>query len=540
MRTPPNTWTNLNVTVGFACAETGAVQSLLASDTVGGGGTQSAETSNGSFTNTGACADNAGNSANSATFSPIKVDKTKPVITASATTTAGAYLADTWTKLDVTVGFACAETGAVQSLLASDTVGGGTLTTETATGSITNTGACADNAGNTADSATFSPIKIDKTGPTLSVTHVSTGASGFQPAEAFNAPGTTFPVDVGNGPASSAGTAGDGGGSGVATVTVNGAAATGTTTWSKTGTALLLPGSTATVVATDSAGNTTSTVAATLNPDLDGDGIANNIDGDSTGGGAVGQARTVSLRFSDKALGGATSGRVQSLAAGATVLITEVANPKGVRVAVSGSGNGRFSLDGKAGTTTISAGGSGVLTDPPATTQLEMELGEGTIEFVIDGAPVVVTVAPGATATVTETYTDGQLTSLEVAASPESPPGSVTVNGEPVGTSSLTATLTLKARRFELVSTLNLPTSAVIKLPRARRAQCGFLRSFCPVEGPQKGQPERLQVHLHGGRRQVEWPHHQAVADAVPGRRRRCREEPCRANEPGEGRSHNW
>src|SRR5262249_13211159 len=51
--------------------------------TVGGGGTQSTETNNGSFTNAGNCTDNAGNVASSNTFSPIMIDLTKPNVSSS-------------------------------------------------------------------------------------------------------------------------------------------------------------------------------------------------------------------------------------------------------------------------------------------------------------------------------------------------------------------------------------------------------------------------------------------------------------------------
>ena len=95
------------------------------------------------------------------------VDNTKPLISASATKAdTSAYVANTWTNQDVTVSFSCADTGAVQSGLGANTVGGGgTQSAETSTGSFTNTGACADNAGNAADANTFSPIKVDKTAP---------------------------------------------------------------------------------------------------------------------------------------------------------------------------------------------------------------------------------------------------------------------------------------------------------------------------------------------------------------------------------------
>ncbi len=61
--------------------------------------------------------------------------------------------------------FTCAETGAVESGLDTNTVAGQTLTAEVQNASVTNTGSCVDKAGNAADSSTVSGISIDKTPP---------------------------------------------------------------------------------------------------------------------------------------------------------------------------------------------------------------------------------------------------------------------------------------------------------------------------------------------------------------------------------------
>ena len=50
--------------------------------------------------------------------------------------------------------------------LATNTVAGQTISAEGVTASVTNSGTCTDNAGNSADSASFGPIKLDKTRPT--------------------------------------------------------------------------------------------------------------------------------------------------------------------------------------------------------------------------------------------------------------------------------------------------------------------------------------------------------------------------------------
>jgi len=105
------------------------------------------------------------------------IDKTKPEITASATTQPGgaAYTAGTWTNKDVAVSFSCLDSGG--SDIDQNTVAGDTLTTSGADQSVTNTGTCTDKAGNVANSATFSNIDIDKVAPTVTL-GAATGTSG--------------------------------------------------------------------------------------------------------------------------------------------------------------------------------------------------------------------------------------------------------------------------------------------------------------------------------------------------------------------------
>lgn len=94
------------------------------------------------------------------------VDVTKPVISYTLTP-ASPNGNNGWYVSDVTVTFTCTdEVGG--SGLATNTVAGTTLTTDGASQSVTNTGTCIDNAGNTADAVTVSGINIDKTAPTIS------------------------------------------------------------------------------------------------------------------------------------------------------------------------------------------------------------------------------------------------------------------------------------------------------------------------------------------------------------------------------------
>ena len=67
-----------------------------------------------------------------------------------------------WNNGDVAVSFSCADSGLVQSGIATDTVVGGTLSGEGAAQSFTNSGNCIDNAGNAASSATVGGINIDE------------------------------------------------------------------------------------------------------------------------------------------------------------------------------------------------------------------------------------------------------------------------------------------------------------------------------------------------------------------------------------------
>jgi hypothetical protein len=222
-------------------------------------------------------------------------------------------------------------------------------------------------------------------------------------------------------------------------------------------------------------GNTTARSAATLDLDLDDDGIANNVDGNSTVTPAQSNALTPSARFSDKVFaGGKTSGVVESPFGSPPVVITDnTAAGKGLDAVAGGtSGIARLSVDGKTGTIKIPAGGRDIATDPPATITLEAIEMPGEIEYVIGGVPVVVVVGEGGIVSATETITKGALTGLTIVEPPESD-GSVTVNGTPVGGATLTAKLDLSATRLALNSTLTVADAGAISLPEALTVQVG-------------------------------------------------------------------
>lgn len=174
-------WTNQSVTVKFKCADVGvqtgsnfysgldtSKSNLPADVTFSGEGKNQSITKDGN----GLCVDKAGNASNnSAVYDNINIDKTKPVVTASAKLANGQpYKAGDWTNQDVAVSFTCADTGDTQSGLIDNTLGGDrTLSAEGDNMLVSNTGRCVDAAGNVSDTNTFGPVRIDKTAPTIRV-----------------------------------------------------------------------------------------------------------------------------------------------------------------------------------------------------------------------------------------------------------------------------------------------------------------------------------------------------------------------------------
>ncbi len=202
------TWTKYNVVVSFSCADE-ASGSGIATDTVAGS-TVSSEGVTASVSNSGSCSDNAGNVANLASFGPIWIDKTAPVIVDEGPTTgpngAGWYKTNVTNQFSVSdalsgINAACDaafnEAGDWQS---KTTSGEGTAVTVTSDG-------CTDVAGNPASGVSSDPFMIDLTNPTVAMTSPSDGSSTI--AIAITVSGT-----VGDTP------------SGVASVTVNGIAMT--------------------------------------------------------------------------------------------------------------------------------------------------------------------------------------------------------------------------------------------------------------------------------------------------------------------------
>jgi hypothetical protein len=161
------TWSNKDVTVTFSCVDNpAATASGVAAGNPIGTRTLTADTAGDTIN--GSCADNAGNSV-TASFGPVKIDKTPPTLTVSATANGNPYTAGTWTNQNVSVTFACVDNPAATAsgVAPGSPTGNTTLTAET-TGTHVN-GSCMDNAGNVSNTS-FGPVMIDRTPPAITIT----------------------------------------------------------------------------------------------------------------------------------------------------------------------------------------------------------------------------------------------------------------------------------------------------------------------------------------------------------------------------------
>jgi hypothetical protein len=113
--------------------------------------------------------DNAGNTVTQ-TINYSVAPAPVPTITASAKNADSTpYIAGTWTRRNVIVTFSCSDTVGIASCTADQTI-----TVEGTTASVT--GTATSTRGGTA-TTTFGPIRIDRTGPVISVTNPTTGAT---------------------------------------------------------------------------------------------------------------------------------------------------------------------------------------------------------------------------------------------------------------------------------------------------------------------------------------------------------------------------
>ncbi len=175
----PAGWNNSNVVVSLSSADnangTGVSQITYSAS---GAQTIAPTTVNGSIVNLTLSAegetvisyfahDNAGN-AEAAQTLVVKIDKTAPLITSSATAGGNPYSAGNWTNQNVTVSFDCTDSGSGVGSVTQPV----TLSGEGANQSAN--GVCTDVAGNNANNS-FANVKIDKTAPTISVTAPTSG-----------------------------------------------------------------------------------------------------------------------------------------------------------------------------------------------------------------------------------------------------------------------------------------------------------------------------------------------------------------------------
>lgn len=198
--------------------------------------------------------------------------------------------------------------------------------------------------------------------------------------------------------------------------------------------------------------------------DGDGDGIDDVIDtapADSSAG------------FSDFSLGGKTAGTIESVPANVTVAIHE-AIPGGVRVVTTGSvapsARVVIRLTGKSQLEKLAIPGTYLITDPETSVTVAVESGgPAEVELTLNGSPILISIAEGASATVNETTnSSGVLTDVTVS-DVTGDSGDVTVNGAPVepgdppvAVAALSAKLSVRRGQLSLTGTLSPGGSSTI------------------------------------------------------------------------------
>lgn len=149
-------WNNTDVTVSFSGDDGGSGVDFCSASVILGGGTgQSA---------TGTCTDKAGNVSAPASVSDINIDKTRPTITATATT---APNGSGWYNSDVTIHYTCADAGG-SGLPPGACPPDQVISVEGAAASTAQT--VTDIAGNVSEPSNVIAVKVDKTSPIATAT----------------------------------------------------------------------------------------------------------------------------------------------------------------------------------------------------------------------------------------------------------------------------------------------------------------------------------------------------------------------------------
>jgi len=149
-------WYKYDVTVQFTCADnlSGLAGDCPANELLSDEGTTSSTAH--------AVSDMAGNTSNASNVVTVSIDKTKPTISAAATTSPNGY---GWYKGDVTVRFTCADN--LSGIVATDCPANELLSGE-GTDVASTAQSVSDRAGNLSDSSNVVKVNIDKTNPGVS------------------------------------------------------------------------------------------------------------------------------------------------------------------------------------------------------------------------------------------------------------------------------------------------------------------------------------------------------------------------------------
>ncbi|MDQ3645512.1 MAG: PxKF domain-containing protein [Actinomycetota bacterium] len=159
-------WTNQTVTVSYACSDalSGIAPGACPSDEI-----VSSSTPLAGRDISDSVVDRAGNSQTSNVIN-VKVDKEAPTITATATTTDGAYSSGSWTNKTVTVTYSCSDD--LSGVGALGCPAGDVISSETTSSGQSVSATVYDAAGNSAASDPIT-VKVDKTAPTVAYTSAS-------------------------------------------------------------------------------------------------------------------------------------------------------------------------------------------------------------------------------------------------------------------------------------------------------------------------------------------------------------------------------